>query len=89
VEYSANYLDSDALFKVLKDPGGPDLRPLCGRTGPAVRRADGGPVVAALKINGSVSEPGGRLIYQFDKSASISMTGEQIRGRQPDEIRFP
>ena len=79
VEYSANYLDSDALFKVLRDPGG--LYFVHYAIEPARLSVEqvGDRFAATLKINGTVSEPGGRLIYQFDKTASISMTGEQVR----------
>jgi GWxTD domain-containing protein len=79
VEYSANYLDCDVLFKVLRDPGGLAFVHYAVEPSRLSVEQVGNKYVTALKINGNVSESGGRLIYQFDKTASISMTGEQVR----------
>jgi len=88
VEYSANYLDSEALFKVLKDPGGLAFVHYAVEPVRLSVEQAGDKYLAALKINGSVSEPGGRLIYQFDKSASIAMTSEQVRGASRTKFDF-
>ncbi|MGD0781654.1 MAG: GWxTD domain-containing protein, partial [Candidatus Aminicenantales bacterium] len=88
VEYSANYLDSDALFKVLKEPGGLAFVHYAIEPARLSVEQAGDRYLTTLKINGNVSEPGGRPIFQFDKTASISMTGEQIRNAGRTKFDF-
>jgi len=79
VEYSANYLASDSSVKLLRDPGG--LYFVHYAVEPARLSVEkiGDKYAAVLKINGSVSGPGGKMIYQFDKTASLSLTEDQVR----------
>jgi GWxTD domain-containing protein len=88
VEYSANYLDSDALVKVLRDPGGLYFVHYAIEPARLSVEQAGDKFATTLKIIGNVTEPGGRLIYQFDKTASISMTAEQVRGASRTKFDF-
>jgi GWxTD domain-containing protein len=79
VEYSANYLASDSTIKLVRDPGG--LYFVHYAVEPArlsVEKA-GDKYSAVLRINGSVTAPGGARIYQFDKTASLALTEAQVR----------
>jgi GWxTD domain-containing protein len=79
VEYSTNFLASDSTIKLLRDPGG--LYFVHYAVEPARLSVEkiGDKYAAALKINGSVTAPGGALIYQFEKTASVSLTEAQVR----------
>jgi GWxTD domain-containing protein len=88
VEYSANYLDSDVLIKIIKDPAGLYFVHYAVEPARLSVEQAGDKFVATLKINGTVTDPGGRLIYQFDKTASIAMTGEQVRGASRTKFDF-
>jgi GWxTD domain-containing protein len=85
VEYSANYIDSDSLVRVFRDPSGMyfvhygiELRRL------SVEQFEK-KYYARLKLNGKVSSLNGKTIYQFEKNISLDFDEEQIRNvsRQP------
>jgi len=80
VEYSSNYLESDALFAVLREPDGPYfVHYAIEPAALAVEQGSAG-YAATLRVSGSVTDPGGRVVYQFGKTAAISMTADQVRG---------
>jgi GWxTD domain-containing protein len=86
VEYSANYLASDTTIKLVRDPGGLYFVHYAVEPARLSVEKTGDKYSAALKINGSVTAPGGGLIYQFDKTASISLTEAQVR--DADRLKF-
>lgn len=78
VEYSANYIDNASLIRVIKDPSGPyfvhyDVQPQ--RLSVNERENS---YYTTLKVNGRVSAPGGRLVYQFDKSVVLNLNEAQM-----------
>ncbi len=82
VEYSANYLDSDYLIKVLKSPAGFYLihytiepRRL------SVNQYDNR-FATNLKLNGTLSTLDGKIVYQFEKTYPVQMNEAQMRERQ-------
>jgi len=79
VEYTANYLDSDSLVKVFLDHSGlyfvhyaVELRRLS-----VSQYAN--KYSTTLKVNGRVTASDGRLVHQFDKTVSLSLTEEQMK----------
>ncbi|MGB7294991.1 MAG: GWxTD domain-containing protein, partial [Candidatus Aminicenantales bacterium] len=93
VEYSANFIDSDGLFKLTKDPSGVyfvhfSIEPERLSIGQYEKR-----FYTTLKMNGSVITPEGKLIHQFDRSISMNFDEVQIVSisRQPLSIHemFP
>jgi len=77
VEYSANYLDSNSLVHVLRDPGG--LYFVHFAVEPkrlSIAESDSGYAVN-LKVNGMVSTLDGKMIYQFDRAVSFTLTEAQ------------
>ena len=78
VEYTANYLDSDSLIKVFRDPSGlyfvhyaVEPRRL------SVNQYDN-KYTTTLKVNGRVTTADGRLVHQFDKTVSLNLSAEEM-----------
>jgi len=93
VEYTANYMDSDALVKLAKDPGGLYfvhflLEPARLSVGQFEKK-----YYTTLKLNGIVSTLEGKPVYQFDRTVSLDFDEEKMAGvsRQPLNIHdmFP
>jgi len=79
VEYTANYIDSDSLIKVFRDPAGlyfvhyaVELERL------SVNQYEGR-YATTLQVNGRVTAPDGRLVHQFDKTVSLDLSEEQLK----------
>ena len=93
VEYTANYLDSDSMIKVLKDPSGNyfvhyTIEPKKLSVNNYEKK-----YYTTLKLNGNVTTLEGRLVYQYDKTITLEMDEAQMteRSNQPFEIHdmFP
>jgi GWxTD domain-containing protein len=93
VEYTANYMDSESLVKVIKDPSGLyfvhfAIEPARLSVGQFEKK-----YYANLKLNGSVTTPEGKPVYQFEKTISIDLDEDKMAGasRQPLNIHdmFP
>ncbi len=85
VEYTANYIDSDSLVKVIKDRSGYyfvhyAIEPAKLSVGQYENK-----YYANLKLNGTVSNLEGKNIYQFEKNISLDLDDERIKSimRQP------
>ena len=78
VEYTANYMDSDAVILVAQDAGGLSyVHYLIEPPRLTFERYDKR-FLSNLEINGTVSDLKGNLIYQFERKAPIEMTENQI-----------
>jgi GWxTD domain-containing protein len=93
VEYSANYLDSDSLVKVIKDPSGLyfvhyAIDPVRLSVGQYQNK-----YYTTLLLNGTVADMEGKTIHQFEKTMNLEFDSDQIREviRRPLSIRdmFP
>jgi len=93
VEYTANYLESDSLIKVFRDPSGPYFVHYAVEPRRLSVNAYEGKYYTTLKVNGRVTDAGGRLVHQFDKTVSLNLTADQMRdaGRVPFDLQdiFP
>lgn len=79
VEYTANYMDSDSLVKILRDESGIHfVHYLIELPRLSVNQYED-TYSTHLKINGTVSDEEGGTIYQFEKIAQISFDAEQMR----------
>ncbi len=85
VEYTANYIDSDSLVKVIKDGSGfyfvhYAIEPEKLSVGQYENK-----YYANLKLNGTVSNLKGKNIYQFEKTISLDFDEERMKSirRQP------
>jgi GWxTD domain-containing protein len=88
VEYTANYLDSDSMFKVLKDPSGNYfvhyvLEPKKLSVNNYEKK-----YYTTLKLNGNVTTLEGKPVYQYDKTIALEMNEQEMteRRNQPFEI---
>lgn len=93
VEYSANYMDSSELVKVLRDPSGLyfvhlAIEPERLSVGQYEKK-----FYSTLLVNGTVATMEGKTIYQFERTISLDFDEEQMQSisRQPLNIHdmFP
>jgi hypothetical protein len=75
VEYSANYLESDSLVKVLRGPDGTNfvhyvIEPKRLSVNEYEKK-----YYTVLKVNGNVTTTEGRQVYQFDKTVNLEWGG--------------
>ncbi|MHB8055874.1 MAG: GWxTD domain-containing protein [Candidatus Aminicenantales bacterium] len=73
VEYSANFLDSDGTIAVVCDPSGLAFVHYAIEPTRLSVETVGNDYVTRLLINGSVSAPEGRPIYQFEKTVEVRL----------------
>jgi len=78
VEYTANYLDSDSLIKVFRDPSGLYFVHYAVEPRRLSVNQYESKYYTTLKVNGRVTTADGRLVHQFDKTVSLDLTAEQM-----------
>jgi len=78
VEYTANYLDSDSLIKVFRDPSGLYFVHYAVEPRRLSVNQYENKYYTTLKVNGRVTTADGRLVHQFDKTVSLDLTEEQM-----------
>jgi GWxTD domain-containing protein len=78
VEYSANYMDSDSVVKILK--ASPSATCVHYSIEPARLSVSqyGDKVSTTLTLNGSVKDETGKVIYQFDKALPVSFGEKEL-----------
>jgi GWxTD domain-containing protein len=93
VEYTANYLESDSLIKVFRDPSGLYFVHYSVEPRRLSVNQYENKYYTTLKVNGRVTAADGRLVHQFDKTVSLDLTPEQVgeAGRSPFDFQdlFP
>ncbi len=78
VEYTANYLESDALVYVTRDAAGRAfVHFLIEPSRLSIERYEGF-FRTVFDINGIVSDAAGKTIYQFDRRVPLELNGEQF-----------
>jgi GWxTD domain-containing protein len=81
VEYTANYLDNEATVKIVRGPGGPYFVHYAIEPRKLSVGEFGGKYSTTFRINGTVSVPDGPTIYQFEKTANVTLDEAQMRER--------
>lgn len=93
VEYTANYLASDSLIKVFRDPSGLYFVHYAVEPRRLSVNAYEGKYYTTLKVNGRITTAAGRLVHQFDKTFALNLTAEEMAdaGRVPFDLQdlFP
>ena len=79
VEYTANYLDSDSLIKVVREPSGLYFVHYAIEPKRLSVNAYENKYYTTLKLNGTVHSLDGKLIYQFDKTYTLNMDEAQMK----------
>lgn len=93
VEYTANYIDSDSLVKVIKDPSGLYFVHYILEPERLSVNLYQNKYYTTLRLNGTVLDEAGKSIYQFERNISLDFDEEKMRtvSRQPFDIQdmFP
>jgi GWxTD domain-containing protein len=93
VEYSANYLESDSLVKIIRGPGGMSFVHYVVEPQRLSVNNFENKYYTVLKVNGNVTTADGRPVYQFDKTVNLEWGEEEMvaRSNQPFDFRdaFP
>ena len=93
VEYSANYMDNDALIKIIKDSSGFYFVHYAIEPERLSVNQFEDKYFTTLKLNGAVSDLEGRTIHQFEKDIRLEFDQDQIQqvSQKPLSIRdmFP
>jgi GWxTD domain-containing protein len=79
VEYTANYLDSEALVKIAKDPSGLYFVHYAVEPKRLSVNAYGNKYSTVLRVNGTASTLDGKTIYQFEKTINLNLDEAQIK----------
>ena len=78
VEYTANYVDSEALVRVIQDPSGIFFVHYSIEPRKLSLEQYGNKFGTTLDLSGMVTDPEGRTIYQFKKSWPIQFDADQV-----------
>jgi GWxTD domain-containing protein len=78
VEYSANYVSSDASFQVIQDPSGAFLVHYTIEPAKIAAEEIGGKYEVRFELTGRVSDAQGKTVYQFDKDIPFSLTAAEL-----------
>ena len=83
VDYTANYIDSDFVVRVIKEPAGINFIHYIIELSRFSIEQFQNKYVTQLKIDGKVSDLKGRAIYQFERTIPVEFNKEQL-----DNITF-
>ncbi|MBN1224750.1 MAG: GWxTD domain-containing protein [Candidatus Aminicenantes bacterium] len=93
VEYSTNYIDNDSVIKITKDPSGIYFVHYAIEPARLSVNQFEDKYYTTLKLNGTITDPKGEVIFQFEKDISMEFDQERIVevNRRPLSIRdmFP
>lgn len=93
VEYSANYIDCDAVVEILKDPSGIYFVHYAIEPERLSVNQYENKYYTTLKLNGTITNMEGKQIHQFEKDVNFNFNEEQMNNvsRRPLSLRdmFP
>jgi GWxTD domain-containing protein len=94
VEYTANYIDCDALVKIIEGEAAvPFVHLAVEPARLSVEQLDSNKYFTQLKVNVSVTTMDGQMVYQFDRSVNVNLDQNQLAAasRQPFNLHelFP
>ncbi len=78
VEYTANYLESDSLIKVFRDPSGLYFVHYAVEPRRLSVNQYENKFYTTLKVNGRVTTADNRLVHQFDKTVSLDLSADEM-----------
>lgn len=79
VEYSANYIASDACVSVIRHPGGPDFVHYSLEPKRISVENTGEAYSVGFELDGRVSDEKGNTVYQFVKPVPLTLSREQFK----------
>ncbi|MGD8537411.1 MAG: GWxTD domain-containing protein, partial [Candidatus Aminicenantes bacterium] len=93
VEYSANYIDNDAVIEIMRDPSGVYFVHYAIEPERLSVNEYENKFYTTLKLNGTITDMEGKQIHQFEKDINLNFNQEQMRDirRRPLSLRdlFP
>jgi GWxTD domain-containing protein len=81
VEYTANYIDSDGLAWVVRDPSGFFEVHYAVEPKKITVEDSGDRLEARFEVVGRVSDPAGKTVFQFEKIFPFSFNRDDVQGR--------
>ncbi len=78
VEYTANYVSSDAQVQVIRDPSGTCFVHYTVEPAKITAEEIGGGYDIRFKLNGRVSDAAGKTVYQFDRDFPFTLTASEL-----------
>jgi len=78
VEYSANYIDNDALVSVYKSPAGINYVHYLIEPKKLSLERNGDNFQTSFVVNGIVTDMNNRQVYQFDRTIPLNLSGDQV-----------
>ncbi|MCR4395638.1 MAG: GWxTD domain-containing protein [Candidatus Saccharicenans sp.] len=88
VEYTANYIDSDALVSVYQSPGGIYyVHYLIEPKKLSLERNDNN-YQTTIVINGIVTDTNNQQVYQFDRRIPLNLRGDQVSSIRNRQMSF-
>lgn len=88
VEYSANYIDSEAQLQIIRDGSGTDFVHLSMEPSNISMGSYQDSVYTTMEFNGRLTDPEGRTVYQFEKRVPLNFTPEQFRKMRQRPFAF-
>lgn len=80
VEYTANYVSSEAQVQVIRDGTGASVVHYSLEPAKITAEEIGGRYEVRFQLNGRVSDGAGKTVFQFDKDFPLSLTAEDLEG---------
>ncbi len=78
VDYTANYISSDAMVQVFRDPAGRAFVHYLLEPSKLTLELYQGVYRTVLNVNGIVSDAAGKTVFQFDRSLNLDLNAEQF-----------
>jgi tetratricopeptide (TPR) repeat protein len=88
VEYSANYIDSEAQLQIIRDKSGTDFVHFSMEPSNLSMGRYQDNIYTTLEFNGMLTDPEGRTVYQFEKRVPLSFTPEQFQKMRQRPFAF-
>ena len=82
VDYSANYIDNDAMLRIFQDPSGMHFVHYLIEPSRLTFEEYQGRFISNLEINGQISDEEGKTLYQFERKVPIEFNRDQIASIQ-------
>lgn len=88
VEYSANYIDSEAQLQIIRDESGTDFVHFSLEPRNISMGSYQDSIYSTLEFNGRLTDPEGRTVYQFERQVPLSFTHEQFEKMRQRPFAF-
>jgi len=88
VEYSANYMDSDAQVQIIRDPSGIPFVHFALEPKSLSMGSYQNTIYTTLEFNGILKDAQGNPVYQFERTVPLNFTNEQFEAMRRRPFSF-